>query len=334
LRPLLTRQTVVDHLVSRGQLQRSDTATVEELSGGVSCVVLRVGAGSGRRVVVKQARRRLQVADEWIAPAERVLNEAAALELVGRILPGSVPRVLDLDSEGGVVTIECAAADMHSWKQDLMSGDVDADIASFLGEALARIHSATTDLESLEARFDRQDVFTPLRIDPYYRTTAARRPELAPAIHARIDRLKRHRRCLVHGDFAPKNVLVGASGRWIIDLEVAHIGSPVFDTGFMLNHLLLKGIHAPGRAPQYHDCGRRFITAYQETVAAPLCEPIDQVAAETGCLMLARVDGKSPAEYLTPSQQTVARELGRTLLLEPPSSIDELLERSRIAVGR
>jgi hypothetical protein len=223
---------------------------------------------------------------------------------------------------------------MHSWKQDLMSGNVDADTAAFLGEALARIHSSTTDLAALEERFDRRDVFTPLRIDPYYRTAAKRRPELAAAINARIERLREHRRCLVHGDFAPKNVLVGPSGRWIIDLEVAHIGSPVFDTGFMLNHLLLKGIHTPDLVPQYHACGRRFIAAYQETVDPGLCEPIEQVAAETGCLMLARVDGKSPAEYLIPPQQNVARELGRTLLLDPCSSIDELFERARTAVGR
>jgi tRNA A-37 threonylcarbamoyl transferase component Bud32 len=284
--------------------------------------------------VVKQARRLLQVADEWIAPPERVLNEAAALELVGRILPGSVPQVLDIDTEGGIITIECAAADMHSWKQDLMAGSIDTEIASYLGEALAQVHSATTDVASLEERFDRRDVFTPLRIAPYYETTAERRPELAAAINARIERLRQHRRCLVHGDFAPKNVLVGASGRWIIDLEVAHVGSPVFDTAFMLNHLLLKGIHAPTLAPQYHHCGRLFLSVYQQTVAPSLREPIEQVAAETGCLMLARVDGKSPAEYLTAPQQNAARELGRTLLLDPCGSIDELLERSRIAVVR
>lgn len=34
--------------------------------------------------------------------------------------------------------------------------------------------------------------------------------------------------CLVHGDYSPKNILVGATGVWVVDFEVAHFGDPVF----------------------------------------------------------------------------------------------------------
>ena len=42
-----------------------------------------------------------------------------------------------------------------------------------------------------------------------------------------------------------------------------------------------------------------------------------------GCLMLARVDGKSPAEYLTEPQREHARAAGIALLSDPPGSLEE-----------
>ena len=46
---------------------------------------------------------------------------------------------------------------------------------------------------------------------------------------------------LVHGDFSPKNLLIGAAGPVILDAECAWYGDPAFDLAFVLNHLLLKG---------------------------------------------------------------------------------------------
>jgi hypothetical protein len=43
--------------------------------------------------------------------------------------------------------------------------------------------------------------------------------------------------------------------------------------------------------------------------------------------MVARVDGKSPAEYLDEHSQTLARALGRSLLLRPPTTVLQAIER-------
>ena len=52
---------------------------------------------------------------------------------------------------------------------------------------------------------------------------------------------------------------------------------------------------------------------------------------QVGCLMVARVDGKSPAEYLRGEKQDRARSLGRRLLTEPPDSLSEALAAVRAA---
>ena len=69
------------------------------------------------------------------------------------------------------------------------------------------------DDRAVEAAFAHREAFENLRIDPYYRTVAVRHPELRPAIsRPGIGRLEAGGCCLVHGDFSPKNVLVGDDG--------------------------------------------------------------------------------------------------------------------------
>ena len=128
----------------------------------------------------------------------------------------------------------------------------------------------------------------------------------------------------MHGDFSPKNVLVGSEGLWVVDLEVAHVGDPAFDLGFMLNHLLLKSIHRPADAARYYGCAHAFLLAYADGVPDELLPPLDYVLAHVGCLAVARVDGKSPAEYLTADEQETARRIGVELLMGPPASLESV----------
>jgi 5-methylthioribose kinase len=320
----LSEQSVVRYLAGRHLLTAEDRTTVEALGGGVSCTVLAVATDRGERYIVKQALPKLRVSDTWLASPERGRTEAAALLLVGKIAPTSVPRVLDFDVASNIVTLECAPSSWRNWKGDLLAGHVDVNVAEWLGQTLADIHTTTAADVETRSMFDQTDAFEQLRIAPYYRTTAARLPELAGAINERIDRLSQRRLCLVHGDFSPKNVLVGPGGRWVIDFEVAHFGSPVFDLGFLVNHLLLKAIFRRELADRYLECAQAFLDTYQIAVAKPLREPISEILAEAGCLMLSRVDGKSPAEYLTEPQREDARRLGRKLLTNPPPSLSHV----------
>ena len=266
--------------------------------------------GEGKRVVVKQALERFRVADEWLVPPERALTEARALELMAQLAPGSVPRLLDSDPDAFALVMEEAPADWRPWKSLLLEGVADAAVAAWLGALLAVLHSADGDIGSAES-------FEAQRVDPYLRTIQRRHPELADRIGAYIERLLGTARCVVHGDYSPKNVLVGDDGLWVIDWEVAHRGDPAFDLAFLLNHLLLKTIHRPQAREGYEACGRAFLDAYGQEVDMPY------VLGLVGCLMLARVDGKSPAEYLTDAEREQARAAGIALLSDPPGSLEE-----------
>jgi 5-methylthioribose kinase len=71
---------------------------------------------------------------------------------------------------------------------------------------------------------------------------------------------------------------------------------------------------------------RGFWNGYRSAVSDVLLPDLRYVLGHVGCLMIARVDGKSPAEYLSPDERDAARAAGSQLLLEPPDSLDKALE--------
>ena len=321
---MLTAATVGAYLEEKGLLAPGAPVEVTELGGGVSNIVLGVEA-DGLSCVVKQSLPRLRVADEWLAKRERAVTEACALELAAALMPDAVPRVLELDREACAFTIERAPRDWQTWKDDLLEGRADQAVARRVGLLLAAWHEGTTDVATAQAFADREG-FDQLRLDPYYRTIMRAHPDLAGAVGAYADRLLGPGRCLVHGDYSPKNILVGPERLWLIDFEVTHFGEPSFDLAFMLNHLFLKALHRPGTTAGYLACAQAFWTAYTDAVPDPLAPDTTAVFGQVGCLMMARVDGKSPAEYLSAEERTRARSLGRQLLTNPPDDIADVFE--------
>lgn len=329
---LLTVDTVGEHLVSTGLIRGHEEVSAAKLGGGVSNVVLSVTAGADR-FVVKQSLERLRVQDEWLAPRGRILTEARAARLTGELTRGAVPEVFDVDRRTGVIVIEHAPADWRAWKHDLLAGRVNPFVGGSLGRLLAVWHRRTLDDPAVAGAFDETEAFDALRIDPYHRTVARRHPDLAGPVDDLLSRMAGSRRCLVHGDFSPKNVLVGPSRLWLIDFEVAHHGDPTFDIAFLLNHLLLKAIHRPASRSRYEETAHRFVSAYDGDVPETLKIDEAHLLDHLGCLLMARVDGKSPVEYLEPEAQDVARTLGRSLLLDPPPSLDRAWARLEELAG-
>jgi hypothetical protein len=229
--------------------------------------------------------------------------------------------VLDVDPARCALAIERAPAGWLTWKERLFAGDIEPAIAGRLGGQLAAWHRGTSP-PGLE--FDEWDSFEQLRVDPYYRETARRNPGLAEPIMRYADGMRERRVCLVHGDFSPKNILVGDPGLWIIDFEVAHLGDPAFDMAFMLTHLFLKSIAIPQERDRLLACAERFDGAYRAGVSTSAAPAPAYVLGHVGCLMLARVDGKSPAEYLDEKARARTRDVATALIAGDPSSLDEI----------
>jgi aminoglycoside phosphotransferase (APT) family kinase protein len=298
-----------------GLLEPAATARWTPLTGGVSSDIWRVELAE-RTVCVKRARAVLAVAAEWHAPVERNESEVGWLELAQEICPGAAPRVVGHLPDMHLFVMDYLDPVQHPvWKQELAAGRVDATFAAQVGAVLGKLHAGTAGNAAFVQRFSTDELFHALRIEPYLDATALAHADLAPQIQALATRTAGTRLALVHGDVSPKNLLVGPNGPVFLDAECAWYGDPAFDVAFCLTHLLLKCVWVPTQRDALLRSFDAFTAAYTERVT---WEPIDQLEARVAtllpALLLARIDGKSPVEYLTDetereSVRTVARDL-------------------------
>ena len=292
-----------------------------ELGGGVSNTVLLARTDRGR-IVLKQALGRLRVEQEWLSDRTRIFRESAALKALGAVLPpSSVPELVFEDRENLIFAMAAAAETAAPWKDLLMRGEIQAETAASVGRMLGEVIRFTWSNGAYEREFGDQTVFGQLRIDPYYRTTARRHPDLAGSFQALIEESAARRVSMVHGDWSPKNFLVSGAAVTAIDWEVVHYGDPSFDSAFLLNHLRLKAFRNSAWKNRYEEAAGAFWKELWVRLPEDAEWFESATLAHLGCLMLARVDGKSPAEYLTESVKAEVREFARRLIASPPWSV-------------
>jgi aminoglycoside phosphotransferase (APT) family kinase protein len=227
-----------------------------------------------------------------------------------------------------------APEDHPLWKAQLLAGIVEVDFAAAVGRDLAIIHARSAVEPSIPAAFANDDTFEAIRIEPYLRATGRAHPELA----ARFDELARvtltTKRALVHGDISPKNILKGPDGPVFVDAECAWFGDPAFDLAFCLNHLLLKGAREGADRTRYIAAFSALAAAYLAGVDWESTTEIEaRAAALLPALFLARVDGKSPVEYLTrESERAAVRRCAEPLVVDPARRLKDVAaawERAR-----
>lgn len=304
---------------------------IDPLTGGVSSDIVRVSLADGRRLCAKRALPKLKVASEWEAPLERNHFEAAWLRRAGEIVPGIAPAVLAEDRANGVVLLDyLPPEDFLLWKTELLAGRAAPATPERVGDALGRIHAATFGDAAVAAEFATDPLFDALRLDPYLRTLAERQPALAVPILACLEATRTTRLALVHGDVSPKNILVAkADGHPVLlDAECAWYGDPAFDAAFCLNHLLLKALHVHSLAAVLPDQAMALYMAWiGHLPAAARADAARRTAVLLPCLMLARIDGKSPVEYLDTMEQDRIRHIVMPLIAAPPGTVETVVGR-------
>ena len=320
----LSEKNVAHYLESLGIL--ADRGT--ELGGGISNVVLLVETGE-ESFILKQSLSQLRVKDQWLADRSRIFREMESLIDTASILPkGSVPEVLWADRANYLFAMTVVRG--LCWKDELMAGRLDSEIAARAGCLLGGLISETWASDALRAKYGDQTAFEQLRIDPYYRTIIARHPDVRAQVLSVLAEMGLRRFCLVHGDFSPKNILVSGERVTLIDFEVVHFGDPSFDAAFCLSLLLLGWFYQPALRNEREQTARAFFDALRTTLPPQAASFFEKATLRhLGCLMLARIDGKSPVEYLPEeSIQNQVRVIAKELILRCPETLEECLERT------
>jgi 5-methylthioribose kinase len=301
---------MIDLLRRDGQVV-DPQARLVPLSGGVSSEIYLVEDGSDK-FVVKRALPKLKVKDSWFADVNRNRNEAAYLSYVASFRPQNVPRLRYVNEDHGYFCMEYLGEDCRNWKQLMLDGQCDLDVAAAAGDFLGTVHAHSSQDPVAAETFSNLHNFEQLRIEPYLLATARHHPALKNVIEAEAERLRSQREVLTHGDFSPKNILVGENGIYVTDCEVAWYGDAAFDVAFLLNHLFLKSLVRPSQGDQLRimvdQAWDSYVSArFAERKSAEKAGIEKIIPRLLVLLLLARVDGKSPVEYLTAEQRGYVR---------------------------
>lgn len=312
------------HLVAEDEVPR-----LVALTGGVSSVITLAHTTHGP-LCIKRALPKLKVEADWFAPVERNLAEAAWMKVAAAVVPTAVPQILGEDAEAMAFAMTYLdPAQYPVWKTQLREGSANIDTARAVGSALVAIHRATAGNAAIAQSFAHDAGFYAIRLEPYLEATARVHPDCANELRELIAVTASTKRALVHGDVSPKNILVGPAGPVFLDAECAWYGDPAFDVAFCLNHLLLKCLWAPQYASMHLVSFDALSTAYLAGVDWEVPTAMEaRTARLLPGLILARIDGKSPVEYLTSTDDRERpRRFAKAHLATPVEQLDTLRAR-------
>ena len=326
---MLDEGSVISYLTERKLL--SGNATVEVLTGGVSCVVLAVTSDE-REVVVKQALPELKTKAKWVADQRRAIVEAEAMRVYQSITPDSVPELIDCDEANFTLTMSRLPNTCTNWKQDMLEGRIHPEMGEKLGKILAQWHNATAVDAAIKAKFMEGELFEQLRVSPFYRAVAAKNPNLQAVINSLIEEITNEKIALVHGDFSPKNILATPENSPIVlDFEVAHTGNPVFDLAFVSAHLLCKTIRTQSASEKaaITSTALKFLGSYSQTSQTSRISIAKSLPQHVALIALARVEGISPVNYLDePAQQRLVA-ITNAAMLDSTMTYEQLFESAK-----
>ena len=297
----------------------------------------------GHAFVLKQARAQLRTEQPWFSSIERNWREADVLRACQQLLGSATvtasvslvfetPQILFEDREEYLFAMTAAPRPNVVWKAELLAGRVAGEIATAAGALLGTLHAESWRNAEIAAELGDRTLFEELRVAPYYHTLAEKRPDAREGVQRLLAALAASPRSLVHADFSPKNLLVFSGGLMMVDFETGHFGDPAFDLGFFLSHLLLKAcLQAPDHL-RYLALVERFRDSY-DLVLAPKISAAELsnlwargVQNLAGCAW-ARLDGKSPVEYLTDDRKSeLIRGLCRELFRGQPRDLRDVLK--------
>ncbi len=326
---------ILGALCRLGLIAEGEDPPLTALAGGVSSDIWRVDLADGP-ICVKRALPELKVAAQWQVPIERNAYEYAWIDTVGRFCPQAVPPLIGHDPTSGLFAMAYLdPSEYPVWKMRLREGHTDSAFAAQVGATLCTIHNTSAGDGDIRARFASDSIFHAIRLEPYLIASGERHPDLAAILRMLVETTAVTKYALVHGDISPKNILLGSQGPVFLDAECAWYGDPAFDLAFCLNHFLLKCLWTPHAAAGYLMCFRALADTYLAQVSwesKHVCEA--RAARLLPGLFLARVDGKSPVEYLTDEHdKDRVRKIARTLLLEPVDRLDVVSDKWAAEIG-
>ena len=287
-----------------------------KITEGVSSDIWYVKTETGFEFCIKRALKKLTVKEDWYAPISRSNFEASYFKACHNVNPRSFPKILGHDKKNYILAMEWFKPKKYIlWKKQLLDVAFDIKDGVSISDILNKKHSYFNNKFNFKKEFENDKTFYDIRIEPYIIFTSKSYPEHKNYFIDAAKSLVSNKKTLIHGDFSPKNILIGPDFPVILDAETACWGDPIFDLAFCNNHIILKSILNSTNKKKYMLLSKEFIENYINKINwEDKNSFIDRFFKLVPLLILARLDGKSPIEYFQDKHVKKARTLSLKVL--------------------
>ena len=295
-----------------------------KITEGVSSDIWYVKTEIGLEFCIKRALKKLTVKEDWFAPISRSNYEASYFKACQNLNSKSFPKILGHDKKNYILAMEWFKPEKYIlWKKKLLDVTFEKEDGNIISNILNKKHSYFYDNSNFKKEFENDKTFYDIRIEPYIIFTSKSYPEHENYFIDVAKSLVSNKKTVIHGDFSPKNILIGPDFPVILDAETACWGDPIFDLAFCNNHIILKSILNSSNKKKYMLLSKEFIETYINKINwEDKNSFIARFLKLVPLLILARLDGKSPVEYYQDKHIKKARNLGLKVLNDKIKNIN------------
>lgn len=271
----------------------------------------------------------------------RTVREAIAYEKLSRCFHENnvegigLPNVIVNDDVNCIAVYEYipdTATQYHKILRQYRSANVERDMEDIrkMGEALAHIHTFSTNADFSDLSLSRDQRKIAIRMPHYHLIISKRFPEYSDSILDSVNTLLSRDDVLVHADYTPRNILSDPDDNmlWILDLEFAHMGHPAWDLASFLNYLFTTEASHGYKYELSFESLFEFWEAYTEhsEVSGDLEGP---TVAELPVRILNRLYGRHPYPWLSVSLTDPLESIVEQMYRDDVDTLAEFVDISR-----
>ena len=300
----------------------------KKLEGGVSSEVYHVKTNKNE-YCIKRSLRKLLVKKKWIANTNRIKFEYYWLNHCRNILNKNIPKTYEFNNKKKYIVMEYLNNSKYKTLKELyFKKIVKLSTIRSISKHLYKIHSKSNNYKTKKIFQGNNNNFNDLRLDPYFNEVGRVYPKYKEYIKDLNENYLINSSTLVHGDFSPKNILIGKNKIIYLDAECCNFGDPVFDLVFFTNHLLLKSIFFKDKSQEFIKLYVSFYKEYLRNLSTENFNSyIDRIIKMTPVMLLSRVDGKSPVEYINKENiKNIIRKKSFLLLDSKINSLNDIIK--------
>ena len=272
--------------------------------------------------VIKYANRISAKKYSFLLPDQRSEIEYNTINVFHKLIKNSefIIKTICIDNEKQIIIFESAPNNCESLFTKFISNEVHYSLLSNIVKSLAVMHSVTYNNYSLHEQFSDSMGFLKLKIEVQCRNIT-KDISLQKEIDCFINESLEIRIALLHGDFAPKNILTWDNKYLFIDFEESSYADPALDIGYFLAHIYIH--YFITNNIQFKNAADIVLKEYLENINFSDDKFIIRISKYIGIFILSRIDGKAYADYIT--DENVKKDLryfGKRLFLNEEISIE------------